>query len=194
MSSNLFRVPSALRCHWPSRILPSSEGGKVPSPFAQRPVPPTRRRRKSRNVHTRRAPRHLATLAHAVELARAVRQRLAVHVVVAVRAAARADEVGGAQQRRRRRAQLGHGGDVRRQRGGVDEDVLVEAAVPAQDGRGERAGGRGGAYIASRGDMVAGEGRGGSASGGRGRVKDGLGVCTGRQETEQRERFWCVLL
>ena len=73
----------------------------------------------SGDLHACRAPRHLPTLPHALVIAPAVRLRLALHEVVVVRAAARPDEVCGAQQWRRRRADLGHLGDVIGQRGRV---------------------------------------------------------------------------
>ena len=79
--------------------------------------------------HAGRAPRHLAPLAQASVLARAVRLLLALHEVVIVRPAPRADEVGRAQQRCRGRAQLVDLGDAGRQRRGVDERRVRESGA-----------------------------------------------------------------
>ena len=80
----------------------------------------------NRNVHAGRAPRHPPPLLQALDLAAAAGLRLALHVVIVVVAAPRADEEGGGEERGRGRADLLDRGDRVRERGGVDEDVLVE--------------------------------------------------------------------
>ena len=105
--------------------------------------------------HARRAARHLAPFLEALGLAFAVGERLAVHVVVIVGFAAGPDEEGGAEEGSGGGADFVDFGDGVRERGGVDEDLLVES--------GGNMLGRGGAlgglvreeYLGCRADMIA---------------------------------------
>lgn len=78
-------------------------------------------------IHTGGASCDLATLLHAVDLALSIGIGLAHHVVVIVRLASCADEERGREQGSRTGADFLDLGNVVRERGGVDEDVLVES-------------------------------------------------------------------
>ena len=82
-----------------------------------------------RDIHARRAPRHLAALFHAVQLAPAVGLGLAHHVVIVVGFAPGTDEERGAEEGRRAGTELLDLGDVVGKRGGVDEVLVVESAL-----------------------------------------------------------------
>jgi hypothetical protein len=106
--------------------------GPIP---AHRSLPPgpilaTRCRRTSRaNVHTPGAAGHPAALLQALELAPARVLGLALHVVVIVVLASRADKERGRQKGGRAGTNLLDLGDRVWQRGGVVENLLVEAVI-----------------------------------------------------------------
>lgn len=77
--------------------------------------------------HARCAARHFPALAHAVEFPAAVGFGLAHHVVIVVRFAAGADEVGYAEEGGGGRTDFGDRGDGGGEGCGVEEDGLVEA-------------------------------------------------------------------
>jgi hypothetical protein len=78
-------------------------------------------------IHARCASCDLATLLHALQLAAAVGLRFAHHVVIVVGLASCANEERGAEKRSRAGSEFLDLGDVIRQRGGVDEDLLRES-------------------------------------------------------------------
>lgn len=82
-----------------------------------------------RSVHAGGASGHLAALLHALELSAAVCLSLAHHIIVIVGLASRTNKVGRAQKRGGTGTQLGHLGDVIRERGGIDESLLIEPGI-----------------------------------------------------------------
>ncbi len=82
-----------------------------------------------KNVHAPRASGNAAAFLHALKLAPAGVLGLALHVVIVVVPAAGADEEGGREEGGRTGANLLDLGDGVWQRGGVEEDVLIEAAI-----------------------------------------------------------------
>jgi len=82
--------------------------------------------------HARGAPRDLPALPHALDLALAPSLVLALHVVVIVCPAARADEERGAQKRRGAGTDLLDRGYRVGQRRRVDDDAVVEDGFPAR--------------------------------------------------------------
>lgn len=87
------------------------------------------------NIHTPRASRHPPALLQAFELALAGVLGLALHEVIVVVLAPRADEEGGGQQGGRAGAELLDLGDRVRERSGVDKVLVVEPALPGQPQR-----------------------------------------------------------
>lgn len=83
------------------------------------------------NVHALGTARDPPALLHALKLSPAGLLRLALHVVVVVIAASRPDEEGSRQQRRRAGANLLDGGNMVGERRRVDENLLVEPALPS---------------------------------------------------------------
>ena len=81
------------------------------------------------NIHTPRASSDSPALLQTFELALARVLGLALHVVIVVVFAPRANEERGRQKRGRAGTELLDLGNRVRQRGGVDEDVLVEAMI-----------------------------------------------------------------
>jgi hypothetical protein len=78
------------------------------------------------NVHAGGASGDSSALLQALELSPAGVLGLALHVIIVVIAASGTDEEGGREQRRRTGTDLLDGGDITGERGGVDEQLLVE--------------------------------------------------------------------
>ena len=78
-------------------------------------------------LHARRTPGNLATLLHAFELSPAVGLSLAHHVIIVVGLASCTDKEGSAEKGRGTGSELLDLGDIVRQRGSVDEGLLVES-------------------------------------------------------------------
>ena len=87
-------------------------------------------------IHARGAASDSASLLQAVHLSVAGLLGLALHVVIVVLAASCADEEGGGQQGSRAGTDFLDGGDILRERGGVDEDLLVESVYLGKRKRG----------------------------------------------------------
>lgn len=120
------QVPYPRPLHPTILIRPSS-----PSPqlhYSQRhPPTPSPQIKRRQNSHTSRTPRGLPPLPHTLDLALALRLRLAHHVVIVERLAPVADEEGGAEQWGGGGADFFDGGDGFGEGGCVDEDLLVES-------------------------------------------------------------------
>lgn len=80
-----------------------------------------------RDVHTSRTTRDLPTLLHTLQLSPTLRLALTLHIIIVERRTPVPDEIRCARQRRGRRSDLVHLGDIRGHGGRVHQDTLVEA-------------------------------------------------------------------
>lgn len=85
--------------------------------------------RKAKNSHTSRTSRNLASFLHAIEFPTAMCVSLAFHVIIIEFSTPCPDEIRGAHQWRRRAANFADFGNVVRERGWVDQDMLIESAI-----------------------------------------------------------------